>query len=100
MGSAGIAYLVMEEYIEDELYGLISPTVLTAILAYMVACVFMDVFDMTVTTILQCFLADEEMFVGDKRFAGNELKVWVDAHGSNESETGGAIVMDASEQNK
>lgn len=30
---------------------------------------------------LQCFIADEEMFDGDDRYARNELKEWLDKHG-------------------
>jgi hypothetical protein len=36
---------------------------------------------MTTLTILQCFIADEEMFSPAERYAQNDLKEWLDAHG-------------------
>lgn len=38
----------------------------------------------TTLTILQCFIADEEMFEGDDRYARNDLKTWLEAHGAKD----------------
>ena len=38
---------------------------------------FMDIFDMAITTILQCFVADEEMFDADQVYAEGSLQRWV-----------------------
>lgn len=35
----------------------------------------------TTLTILQCFIADEEMFEGEDRYARNDLKAWLEKHG-------------------
>ena len=40
----------------------------------------MSVYDMGIATILQCFVADEEMFSSDQRYAEGSLKNWVDDH--------------------
>ena len=40
------------------------------------------VYDMGIATILQCFVADEEMFNDDQMYAEGSLKSWVDSYGS------------------
>eukprot|EP00752_Nemacystus_decipiens_P001552 g1519.t2 len=43
---------------------------------------------MTTLTILQCFIADEEMFEGEDRYARNDLKTWLEAHGAKDGGDG------------
>ena len=43
---------------------------------------FVAVYDMGIATILQCFVADEEMFNDDQMYAEGSLKSWVDSYGS------------------
>jgi hypothetical protein len=38
--------------------------------------------EMAISTILQCFVADEEMFDGEQNYAENSLKTWMQKHGS------------------
>jgi hypothetical protein len=38
---------------------------------------FLSIFDMSTSTILQCFVADEEMFDGDECYAEGELRKWI-----------------------
>jgi len=40
---------------------------------------FNEVFGMAISTILQCFVADEELFEGDERFAPSSLAGMVDS---------------------
>ena len=54
--------------------GLIAPLVFTFLLAYFVSVMFSEIFGMCIETILCCFIADEEMFAPEKRFAEGGLK--------------------------
>jgi len=76
--TAGLSYIVMERKIDDQLHSLFGPTLLVFIIAYYVADMFLDIFEMTSETILQCFIADEEMFNGDSCFADGDLRDWFD----------------------
>jgi len=76
--TAGLAYVYMERTIENELHSLFGPTVLVFIIAYFVADMFLDIFEMSSDTILQCFIADEEMFDGNSCYADGDLRDWFD----------------------
>jgi len=76
-----LTYFVLNETIADQLNSVFGPLILTACLSYFFADMFMDIFGMGISTILHCFIADEEMFDGDECFARGELKDWVDQHG-------------------
>ena len=99
--TTGLAYYVMNEQIGPELYSIGGPTVVVFLISYFVSDFFMDsklshavesqccmhlsqtnfllsVFDMGTTTILHCFIADEEMFDGDECYAEGELQSWID----------------------
>ena len=62
-----------ERHLPNEINGIISPMVLTFILAYFVSCMFVELFGMCIETILLCYIADEEMFEPAKRFADGDL---------------------------
>lgn len=76
--AGGTAYFLLGKYMVDEVHGLAGPTVVTLILGYFIADVFMDIFDMTVITILHCFIADDEMFTEDEAYAGGDLRTLID----------------------
>lgn len=77
-----LSYLAMNELIGDELNSLAGPTVIVFIISYFVGDMFLDVFDMGISTVLQCFVADEEMFDGDGCYAEGDLKKWIDDYES------------------
>ena len=56
------AYFYMQYYYGDDLNGLAMPTALVFLVAYCAADMFNEVFGMAISTILQCFITDEEMF--------------------------------------
>merc|ERR1711934_761280 len=58
---------------------LLGTLVITAIIAFYVAAMFNEVWGMAMSTILQCFCADEEIYKGDKdaMYAGSDLKATV-----------------------
>lgn len=103
--TTGLAYYVMTEQIAEDLYSVGGPTFVVFLMSYFVSDFFMDsefalssycliaccvrmnlifvspsflVYDMGTTTILHCFIADEEMFEGDERYATGQLQSWVD----------------------
>ena len=53
--------------------GIVAPLVLCFLLSYWIACMFLEIFGMGIETILFCFIADEEMFKLEERFASGEL---------------------------
>ncbi|CAN0492060.1 unnamed protein product, partial [Laminaria digitata] len=84
LGTAGATYLCLQHFMKDDLYSPMGPVLFAGVMAYYVASSFADLLGMTTLTILQCFIADEEMFEGEDRYARNDLKEWLDKHGTKE----------------
>lgn len=78
--TTGIAYFTIEKYLSEQLYSAIGPLFFIAVASWFIAGMFMCVYDMGIATILQCFVADEEMFSPDQRYAEGGLIAWVDSH--------------------
>jgi len=78
--TTGLAYFAINEY-DQELHSILGPLGLIAFVSWFIAGMFMSVYDMGIATILQCFVADEEMFSSDQMYAEGSLKTWVDNHG-------------------
>ncbi|CAN0461319.1 unnamed protein product, partial [Ascophyllum nodosum] len=75
-------YYAMEANIKKDLNSLVGPTIMAAVLAYFTGKMITAVYGMAITTILHCFVADEELFPPSQQFAENDLKGWVDRHGA------------------
>jgi hypothetical protein len=60
-------------YPDSEVNGIVAPLVFTFLLAYFVSGMFSEIFSMGIETILCCYIADEEMFPPDQRFAEGSL---------------------------
>lgn len=71
----------MDAYILDDLNSIVGPMIMTAVVAYFTGKMITTVFGMAITTLLQCFVADEEMFPSDP-FAKGDLRQWIDRHGA------------------
>jgi len=83
--TAGAAYMVMEsQELNDVVFSLTGPTVVIFFMAYFVGDMFLDIFEMSTATILQCFIADEEMFDGADNYAEGELRTWLDDYQEEE----------------
>ena len=78
--TTGIAYMVMSEYIDNDVHSLIGPVIIIFFMSYVVGDMFLDVFEMSTATILQCFIADEEMFDGANNYAEGDLREWLDEY--------------------
>ena len=57
----------------SDVSGIVAPLVFVFMLSYWIACMFLEIFGMGIETILFCFIADEEMFKMEERFASGEL---------------------------
>lgn len=94
--ATGTSYIFINDYFTADLYEPVGPTILIAIISWMTATMFMDVLDMAISTIFQCFIADETSNGGVPAFAGDELKGFVDTHGAMEAPADGEAVELAS----
>jgi len=81
--TTALSYVLISETIVDELKSIWNPLFVIAVIAYFISDMFMDVYDMGVSTILQCFIADEEMFDGEECYAENELQEWINDYEQN-----------------
>ena len=63
-------------YVEgnEKINGFIGPLILVFIVAYFISCMFTEIFGMCIDTMMLCYIADEEMFPPEKRFADGALK--------------------------
>jgi len=77
--SGGTFVMVMQEHFPNEVKSLIMPTVLVCLIAAAVSIMFFEVFNMGTTVLLQCYIADEEMFKDDPEgcFAPMTLKAYL-----------------------
>jgi Plasma-membrane choline transporter len=75
-------YYILVEDMGDKLYSVGGPVAVIFLISYWISDMFMDVLDMGISTVLHCFIADEEMFESDDRYHEKSLKDYVDKHGS------------------
>jgi choline transporter-like protein 2/4/5 len=80
--TGGCAYFLMDSAEELDLHYIYAPVTMVMILSWFVASMFMNIFGMAISTILQCFVADEEMFDSGTRFATSELASFIDSNGA------------------
>jgi len=82
--SGGCGYIFLDGSFRDEIHSPIAPVIFIILLSYFAGSMFMNVFSMVTSTILQCFIADEEMFNGsEESFSDESLKSWIDSNGRN-----------------
>lgn len=78
-----LGYYIILQNIGDQLYSVGGPVAVIFLISYFISDMFMDVLDMGISTVLHCFIADEEMFDGDERYHEASLKDFVDKNGSH-----------------
>jgi choline transporter-like protein 2/4/5 len=76
VASSFFAYIVLE-YTGTEPTGLFFPVIVVFILAYFVACMFNEIYDMSIETILICFCEDESLFEPGERYAPASLRATI-----------------------
>jgi len=70
-----VGYIALGYVMSDELHGIVIPVLFIAFLAYFIAEMFNETLGMATYTILQCYIADEEMISDPaKRFAVGALR--------------------------
>jgi hypothetical protein len=74
-------FLIASERL-DETHTLIGSTLVVAFLAWQAATLFVDTWSTIARALIQCLVADEEMFMMRDQFAERELRLWVDTYGS------------------
>ncbi|GMH50439.1 hypothetical protein TrRE_jg6437 [Triparma retinervis] len=62
-----LGYMAMQAQLEDAVNYIWLPTLFVCFISYFTADMFNEVFGMAISTILQCFVADEEMFEVSER---------------------------------
>ena len=68
-----------------ELHSLVGPCIFVMFFSYCIAMMFMSVFDLGILTMLQCFIADEEMHPDpSERYATESLSSFVGSGGKKE----------------
>jgi Plasma-membrane choline transporter len=77
--------------IKNQLHSFVGPVIFVGVLAYLVASVYAEMFSMATATLLQCFVADEEMYAPHERYAQNELREWVDVNGAKTQAKAGPV---------
>ncbi|KAM3571813.1 hypothetical protein VYU27_006151 [Nannochloropsis oceanica] len=87
--AGGISYYSMTFLLEDKIHSPVGPTILVVILAWFTADMFCQIFSMTVSTLLQAFIADEEMFGPEERYACPELAAYIEENGGARDIGGG-----------
>lgn len=53
--------IIMNSKLKDEVYSPIFPVVIVVVIAYLLASIFLSIFSFSATTILHCFILDEEV---------------------------------------
>lgn len=78
--TTGAAYVYMDQDLVEnaKIYSAAGPCLLVFVLSFFIGGIFLGIFDMSTSTILQCFVADEEMFDGDECYAEGDLRKWLD----------------------
>jgi hypothetical protein len=95
IASTTAGYYYLDANMASQLNGLWCPLLLIILFAYVTAEMFNEVFGMAIWTILQCFVADEEMFAPSERFAEGDLAETVTKtqKAAKEAGAGGAEVV-------
>jgi len=83
--STFVAYVILNS-MADQLYTLWFPLLLTFCLSFVVADLFLSIFSMAISTILQCFVADKEMFPDDP-YAEQDLRSCIHTTHAKHEET-------------
>lgn len=76
-----VGYYVIAEDIGDHLHTVAGPLGVIFVISYFISDIFMDVLSMGISTVLHCFIADEEMFDENNRYTDRSLKNYVDHYG-------------------
>jgi hypothetical protein len=78
--TGGVA-MYIQTFMDDEISSIIMPCLVTFVLCYVAATLFMVIFEVCIDCIFLCFLVDEKHFAGsDKMYASKELEAVVNRY--------------------
>lgn len=83
----GATYFILNAQYADKVHGFVIPVMLTMGLAWVTCTVFMDVFHMTIDTILMCVITDEEIHDGTALFSDDETLAFIKEYGVSEKDS-------------
>merc|ERR1712146_606511 len=66
-GTGVLGYFILNALNPNDLTSIVAPCLIFVMIGYCVGCMVMNVFAMSVDTVLQCFVADEELTKGSDR---------------------------------
>jgi len=62
IASGWISYIIIvNSKLKDEVYSPVFPVIIVVVIAYLLASIFLSIFSFSATTILHCFIVDEEI---------------------------------------
>jgi hypothetical protein len=86
IASGWIAYIIIvNSKLKDEVYSPIFPVIIVVVIAYLLASIFLSIFSFSATTILHCFIVDEEV-KGNR--APKSLQSFIDRNDAMNSKRG------------
>lgn len=87
VGAGAGAYYYFSHYMADELHGIVVPTLVVTVLAFGTSMMFTSVLGLTIDTILQCFIFDEQENAGAYSAVHRKgLKGWLQEHKEKDDE--------------
>jgi len=85
--TTGLVAIILNDYYLDQISSLVMPCVVVFLVAYLVAALFMSIFDVTIDTIFLCFLIDERFNkINGQMLAPQSLIDLIDAHAEESRE--------------
>lgn len=79
-----IGFILLEQNRDDmDLNSIWGPVVLIFLISFIISDFFMDVYEMGISTVLHCLIADEEMFEPGQQYADRSLQKYVDDAGND-----------------
>jgi len=81
----GAFYMMQVVVFSNQAISIVSATVVAAITSWLIAAQFMAPLSQASTTLLQCYMLDEELFLhnANERFAEKEMHAWVATYGGD-----------------
>ena len=87
--TGGMSYFLIDQNLSGEINSPIAPVIVVVLLSYFSGSMFMNVFSTVTSTLLQCFIADEEMFNGSaESYSSPTLTSCVESNGETGSKIG------------
>jgi hypothetical protein len=84
--TTGLVAIVIDKHYQDDVSSLVMPAVVIFLVSYLVASLFMVIFDVTIDTVFLCFLIDEKFNRNGNMLAPPSLVALVESHSQESAE--------------